>query len=152
MRPACVWIDTRYLMHRERTTWAAWSYILLDSSATPPGLPPSLYKTGCVDKRSLSGFHGHKKHTFVIKVITESSETWEWRKLRGRRPRKGLIRSNYCPNNLGVGERNSFFLSSEQQSLYCPYCITQSLTVCQQIAKGWYSQLCSSCADLLQGF
>lgn len=89
MRPAYVRTDTQDLTHGERTTWATWSYILPDSSAAPPGLHPSLHKTGRVDKRSLSASHVHKKHTFVTEVA-ESSETWEWGQLMGSRLRKGL--------------------------------------------------------------
>lgn len=87
--PCYVRTDTQDLTHGERTTWATWSYILPDSSAAPPGLHPSLHKTGRVDKRSLSASHVHKKHTFVAEV-TESSETWEWGQLMGSRLRKGL--------------------------------------------------------------
>lgn len=87
--PCYVRTDTQDLTHGERTTWATWSYILPDSSAAPPGLRPSLHKTGRVDKRSLSASHVDKKHAFVAEV-TESSETWEWGQLMGSRLRKGL--------------------------------------------------------------
>lgn len=68
------------LTHKERTTCVTWSYVLLDSSAAPPGFHPSLHETRLINNKSFSGSHVHKQRTFVIEVtpVKLGSEENSW--------------------------------------------------------------------------
>lgn len=50
-RHACAWIDTQDLTHRQRTPWAIWPGVLLESPAAPSALHPPLHETPSIMKR-----------------------------------------------------------------------------------------------------